>query len=563
MIDEWGIFYQGPNKDKPVEWKLKRLWNPPYGKVAIDTETISTTDKTCVGVGFAISPDEAYYIPLLPTAALGANGIIEVICSNRQIAKIFHNAHFDLDTLTRFAKSEELVLPDISNVADTGIIINILGLPGGLYYHGYLLGFENLFTIPELLDKVKNGGIKRPNTLDIDTDDLAQKCINDCLVTYRLWEKYESTAMHNECYAVDSALLSILQTTQRRGLGLDQETLQAHDSSLSRDIELLRLGVEESYGINVGSTKQLSKILLERGNYLPLTKSGKNVSVNDVVLAKLDDPLAKLAQAYRGAVKKHGTYVVPYLHEERAYTHFRMDLSTARLASYDRNLQNIPPELRDIFSPDNEIYVYPDMSQVEMRVFAHQSQDPVLQKAYSEGADVHWITQSTLWPGSDKNNEVIRRRAKTFNFAMIYNATASTLALRTGLSYRQCEIYRQRWLQLYSGGAKWMEAQKQLPGDTIASMYDRTMRLPDIGHSGQKHVETCRINYPIQNGASEIAKRSLIHCWNNGLDDAFRLPLHDEFLFDGDIEFPADELAHIYPGLYTPWDIKRGPKWQK
>ncbi len=334
----------------------------------------------------------------------------------------------------------------------------------------------------------------------------------------------------------------------------------------SSTIKSFESTVENLYGFNLGSPAQLGLELAKRGNFLPLTESGKALSTSESVLAGISDPLAKLGMAYRATKKLDSTYIVPYIGENRAYTHFRMDLSTSRLASYKRNLQNVPPLLRDIFQPDNGMFTWIDMSQVEMRVFAHLSQDPVLLKAYENGEDVHWITQSSLWPGSKRDDDNIRRSAKVFNFSMICDATAKTISQNTGLPLAKCTTYRNQWLKLYSGGAKWMASQRELRSSSVASLYARKLRLPPAdGRFSSKHIDTCKINYPVQNGAAEIAKRAILSLWEGGYCDGetFRLPIHDELLFDGEVNLPLRDLTEIHPDIPTPWDMKQGKKWMK
>jgi DNA polymerase-1 len=234
-----------------------------------------------------------------------------------------------------------------------------------------------------------------------------------------------------------------------------------------------------------------------------------------------------------------------------------MDLSTARLSSYDSNQQNIPERIREIFAPDTGLWTDADASQIELRVFAHVTEDPVMLQAYADGSDIHATTQIALWPDSDLKDKEMRRRAKVFNFAKIFYAIVKTLAQHTKLPEDICREYGATWDEAYPVAYQWMKNQEE-GEDWIENLYGRRCLLPHEIYHTWKHIVNCRICYPAQSGAADIIKRAMLRCEALGFDQV--LQVHDEILIDGRVEFPK-ELDHICPDLHTPFNVKISPYW--
>jgi len=282
------------------------------------------------------------------------------------------------------------------------------------------------------------------------------------------------------------------------------------------------------------------------------------LKVDEEVLSQCSDPLAQVVLLYRERDKLLSTYIRPWLGEERAYTHFGLETGTGRLRSFDRNLQNVPKRIREIFEPDSGVWSWFDDNQLEMRVFAHLSQDPMMLEAYRLGSDIHTTTQVVLWPGSNLQDEVLRVKVKGFNFSMIFLAQPPTLSKHSGLPLETCKRFREEWLDYYEIAADYMVRQQETNLGQGWSMtdYGRKQKLPDPDIFPPAHIASCAINYPTQGTAADIVKRQMLMC--EELDLAVQV--HDEVLQDGDEEFP-EGLDHIHPELYTPFKVKSGPVW--
>ena len=360
-------------------------------------------------------------------------------------------------------------------------------------------------------------------------------------------------------YQVDIDLIPILLKMGRRGIRLRQEVLESWNDRLGEQV-LAYKDICDREGFDPGKNQQVGFVLAARHNILPFTKSKKQLKTDSKVLSKLSDPLAQVILGYREVSKLKGTYIVPCLGKSRFYTNFRIDLATGRLASYDRNIQNIPPKIREIFAPDSETWTWIDWSQIEMRIFAYLSQDPVMVDAYATGKDIHAITQQALWPGSDPNNDATRVRAKSFNFAMIYFASVYTLSDTFNLPHDICAVYRSNWLMKYHIAHSWMLQQIE-EGRELGwreTLFGRRLKLPSVELTSQGHVDKCSINYPVQGSAAGVVARGMLIC--DSLDYDTAAQVHDELLFDGDVD-PPESLAHIIPELYLPFKVQKSPVW--
>jgi len=365
-----------------------------------------------------------------------------------------------------------------------------------------------------------------------------------------------------DCYQVDISLMRMLLKMGRRGIALRPERVRDWLKKLTSEIQFYE-GQFAGMGFSPSSPQQVGYALAERGTVLPLTKSRRQLATNKELLEQVTDPLAAMILKYRAVSKLKSTYIEPWSKLDRALSHYRLDLATARLASYDRNMQNIPEEIREIFQPDSGTWTAADADQIEMRVAAYITQDPDMLAAYARGSDAHTETQMTLWPCSDPRDSAARKRAKTWNFARLYRGKAATLSAKTGVPLRQTIEYMQIWDQKYPKTAKWLadQVESAMHIEATPSIFGRMLRLPDGLTSTVEHIQKCNCNYPIQNGAIEVVKRGMLRLDRAGGYD-LATQVHDEMLFDGDVEIP-DDLGDVIDGLRIPYTVVRGPDWAK
>jgi DNA polymerase-1 len=265
-------------------------------------------------------------------------------------------------------------------------------------------------------------------------------------------------------------------------------------------------------------------------------------------------------------MKLKGTYIdaLPQLVNPdtgRVHTCFNQAVAaTGRLSSSDPNLQNIPiktalgREIRGAFIADaGNVLISADYSQIEFRVLAHLSEDPVLIDAFREGADFHERTARKIF-GADSGRDPheLRSIAKMVNYALLYGKSAFTLSKDIGVTQQAA----QEFIDAYFAGFPLVRAyidrtleEARVTG-VVKTMYGRRRLVPELtSRNGQVRMaaERVAVNLPIQGSAADIMKRAMIdvHAALAPHPDArMILTVHDELLFEAP-KTRAEETAAI------------------
>lgn len=571
--------YVGPASDRAEA--LERL-AAHTGVISVDTETVSIKDKRVIGLGVALSPVEAYYFCLwqgpepYPWTESSGIGKLRTLLLRPDLLHLYWNVGFDGTVIEEhFGK-----LP--KNFDDVSIMSHIQALPNALDQAvGHIL-LKPHQIISDILPKGQN-------MLRVDPALTAWKCMNDCMDTLRLWLQMKGPEWHQrgesmvwtdalgiyhdvsaqmkEVYWTDHDLVPVLWATAKTGILLDKSKVAEHLAEVNQRYNFYKSYCLTEHNFDPGSPQRVAIALTNRGNVFELPRGKKQLKVDEEALLACEDPLAHMILEYRKVQKLRGTYILPLEGQERFYTHFRLDLATGRTASFDRNVQNIPPSMRDMFSPDSGTFTWWDYSQIEMRIFAHIANSGPMLRAYETDTSVHKLTMETLWPNAPRYNpdgtdSWQYLKSKTFNFAMIYNAKDDTLEKRTGIPRSEVEVFKPAWLEKYEVGA-WMEqaAEEGLNHGWVPGLDERRMRLPDLAMGfTENHVRNAAINYRVQGSAAVVLKKA----WKWQHDHGWPVPaqVHDEFLIDGaEYEPPEEVLAELLPGIRTPFEVKRGTKW--
>ena len=259
----------------------------------------------------------------------------------------------------------------------------------------------------------------------------------------------------DEVYArFERPLLPVLADIEQAGVRVDTGALVTLSQRFQKELADLDARIFELAGesFNIASPQQFSRILFDKLQLPALRRNAKTRTASTAA-----DVLEELAQAHelprlilqwRELTKLKGTYVdaLPQLVNPvtgRVHTSFNQAVAaTGRLSSSDPNLQNIPVRTevgrqirRAIVAAPGHVLISADYSQIEFRVLAHLSGDPVLVAAFHDGADLHERTAQRLF-GNDSGRDPheMRSVAKMVNYALLYGKTAFTLAKDLGLS---------------------------------------------------------------------------------------------------------------------------------
>jgi DNA polymerase I len=408
----------------------------------------------------------------------------------------------------------------------------------------------------------------------------------------------EKTAVDRVYREIDLPLAPVLYRMERAGVRISTTAL----SSLSDKFgaELTRVGerIFELAGqrFNINSPKQLGTILFTHlGLPAPVKYGkGKTVSTAQDVLEQLAEKheVPKLVLEYRHLAKLKSNYIdaLPLLADadSRVHTTFQSAATaTGRLSSVNPNLQNIPirtelgREIRAAFTaaPGSRL-LSADYSQIELRLLAHFSGDPLLMRAYAEEIDIHTLTASEVFGVPiDQMDKETRGRAKAVNFGIVYGISAFGLAAQLGIPQSEARAYIERYFERYRGVQEFIEktlAQTRKDG-YVRTLFGRLRPIPDIGSRNPNQrgfAERTAVNTPLQGTAADLIKLAMIaldrKLTERKLKTRMVLQVHDELLF----EVPDDESAEIEQLVRTEMegvielkvplvaDLGFGPNWR-
>jgi DNA polymerase-1 len=360
---------------------------------------------------------------------------------------------------------------------------------------------------------------------------------------------------------IELPLVPVLADMELAGIKVDRAMLQKMSGTMEKQLSDLTNRIYQSAGMefNINSTKQLGEVLFEKLN-LPNKKKTRKTggySTEQAVLEELAQTyeLPKLILEYRQVAKLKSTYVdaLPALINSktgRVHTSFNQTgAATGRLSSSDPNLQNIPIRselgklIRGAFVPERgNLLISADYSQVELRVLAHLSEDPVLVNAFNAGEDIHDRTAREVFSEAELQNAAeCRRRAKVINFGIVYGLSAFGLSQNLGISREEAQAFIDAYFRRYCGVRAWLD--KTLEDvrrqGYVRTLFGRIRQIPDIlsrDYNLRHFAERTAVNSPIQGTAADIIKIAMIRIHralqSRHLSAKILLQVHDELVLE-------------------------------
>ena len=574
--------------------ELLRKFTNPENPVSWDTETtaLEPRDADLVGIGccWGTEPNELAYIPIGHKNGDNLNrdlvlAALRPILESADYPKALQNAKFDrlilrcqginlagvvFDTML----ASYLINPDSSHNL-TDLSLRYLGLSGKSY--------------GDLVPKGKT-------IADISISAVADYCGMDVYSTFGLVPKLreklaETPTLYKLLNEVEQPLEAVLAELEHTGVRINSAYLKELSQQLEIELARLEITATEIAGekFNLGSPKQLSHILFEKLGLS--TKYSRKIqtgySTDAATLEKLQEVdntgFVEAIIENRTLSKLKSTYVdaLPALvhpKSQRLHTDFNQTAtSTGRLSSSHPNLQNIPirtafsRQIRKAFLPESGwLMVAADYSQIELRILAHLSQEPVLIQAYQQNEDIHTVTAKLVFEKEDISSDE-RRFAKTINFGVIYGMGAQKFARETGINPIDAKLFIERFNERYANVFAYLEKVKK---EAIAYGYVETIlgrrryfeftsnslrqlkgsKLEDINlqklkNLGQYDAGLLRsaANAPIQGSSADIIKIAMVqlHEVLKNYQARLLLQVHDELVF----EVPPHEWSQLQPQI--------------
>jgi DNA polymerase I len=567
-------------------------YTDPNCPIAWDTETTDLEPRNAelVGIGccWGDETNSMAYIPIRHDS--GDNLDLELVLTNLKpilesasYPKVLQNAKFDRLVF----KNQGINLQGV--VFDTMLASYVLNPDSS---HNLTdLSSRYLSIVPQSYTELVPKGQTIAN---ISIPAVAEYCGMDVWGTYRLHDllKAELAAAPKLLallQEIELPLEPILAAMEDRGIEIDAEYLKTLSLVLAEDLDRIE---EQTYALagekfNLASPKQLAQILFEKLELdtkgIRQTKSGYSTDVNTLEKLQGKHEVVDLILQHRTFSKLKSTYVdaLPALiHPKtgRVHTDFNQAVtSTGRLSSSNPNLQNIPirtefsRQIRRAFIPaPGWILAAADYSQIELRILAHLSQEPVLITAYNQNEDIHTVTAKLLFESDTVTSEQ-RRMGKIINFGVVYGMGAAKFGRETGVKTSEAKIFIEKFYDRYPGIFDYLERVKR---EAIALGYVETVcgrrryfrfesgklrglkgsdpnsiDLDNLGNLGQLDSGYLRAaaNAPIQGSSADIIKLAMIK-----IDQLLApyqakmlLQVHDELV----LEIPQDEWEELQPKI--------------
>jgi DNA polymerase I len=371
-----------------------------------------------------------------------------------------------------------------------------------------------------------------------------------------LWPVWES---------IDRPLVSILRRMEDQGIRVDTEVLAQMSGQFEKDLALLSDEIFQLAGrpFNINSPQQLGVLLFDELRLPPPGKTAKtkNYSTAAEVLESLalDHPIAQKVLDFRQLSKLKSTYIdaLPLLIRPstgRVHTTFNQcGAATGRLSSSEPNLQNIPirtPQgkaIRAAFIPEpGWTLVIADYSQIELRLLAHMSMDPVLVEAFRNNEDIHTRTASEVFGVHPLMvTPEMRRNAKAVNFGIVYGQTGFGLAAALGIPRGEAETYIRLFFERYSGVKRFIAETIEECRQTGISrtLSGRQRPIPDIhakNPNARHFAERTAVNTPLQGTAADLIKLAMIAIEEELRQGRWKsrmlLQVHDELVLEAPLE---------------------------
>jgi DNA polymerase-1 len=399
---------------------------------------------------------------------------------------------------------------------------------------------------------------------------------------------------------IDLSLVPVLTRMERAGVAIDRAALANMSTRLEGEISVKAKEIYDCCGseFNISSPKQLGDVLFNKLNLPKPVKYGKGKMISTAVdvLEELaaSHKAPKLVLEYRQLTKLKSTYVdaLPaLLNRETGRLHTTFDqtgTATGRLSSANPNLQNIPirtelgREIRAAFTAaPGCLLLAADYSQIELRLLAHYSKDPLLVEAFRRGDDIHTLTASQVFgvPPLMVTADH-RRQAKVVNFGIVYGLSAFGLSQNLGIEPSEAKRFIEAYFEKYHGVRKFIDRtlDETRREGRVKTLFGRVRPIPDINSKNfnlRGFAERTAVNTPLQGTAADLIKLAMIRIdamiRERGMQSRMTLQVHDELVFEvpeAEVDemrsLVREQIENVHPPLSVPLmvEIGVGKNWR-
>jgi DNA polymerase I-like protein with 3'-5' exonuclease and polymerase domains len=520
--------------------------------------------------------------------------------------KIGHNVKFDLKSLAKYYRGQVPSKPHFDTLMAAFLIDNRnkfdLGLQACVKRE---LGIE--------IEKGVGEDISQHSF-----DDVAKYAAIDADVTWKLYKvlKPKLEGKLQSVWKLEMDVLGALCDMELTGAYIDQAQLNELSEQISVDLENAKAKAfqvaDKVFAINSVPVKQELLFAPNPDTGKPrlkpnpkfqnaLTPKGKeavrrkedlqpsmfSVSADALEVFRGKDELVDALLDYQDLNKLMTTYVTPYTGGEveretngkkktitkksllingRVHTNFKAHgAETGRFSSSEPNLQNIPSSgdygklVRNLFvAPPGHKLVVADYSQIEPRVIAALSQDPVLMNNYLTGGDIYTTIGDTMG--------VNRKAGKVLVLAISYGVGPDKIATSIGCTVTEAKDLLRNFEKKFSSIAKYksrvvMLAKERRPIPYVETLFGRRRYIPDLlsrENGLLARAERQAFNTVIQGSAADVMKLALVRAhasFKQEPDINLILTVHDELVTitpEDRAEETAEAIRRAMEGIKIP-----------
>ena len=380
---------------------------------------------------------------------------------------------------------------------------------------------------------------------------------------------------------IELPLTQVLADMEDAGIRIDTYRMGEITARLSERVEELEATALElaGEGFQLGSTQQLARILFEK---LGLTagrkgKTGYSTDARVLRAVRDDHPIVPVVEEWRELTKLLNTYLLPLPEliddrDGRLHTTINQAVAaTGRLSTTNPNLQSIPVRtelgrrIRSAFvAADGTRLLSADYSQVELRILAHVSGEPVLREAFARGEDIHAATASQVFgiPQAELSRGQ-RDTAKMVNFGIIYGISSFGLSENLAIPREEAQELIDTYLARLPRVQELIKrtiAQAAADG-YVTTLLGRRRPIPELRASNRQTRslgERLAVNTVMQGTAADVIKVAMVRIHERlraeGRAARLVLQVHDELLLEvPEIETSAvrdlvrEEMVRAYP----------------
>jgi DNA polymerase-1 len=415
----------------------------------------------------------------------------------------------------------------------------------------------------------------------IPVDIMVQYACRDTLYTLELFNKFSGDIYSNETrakvYERELDLLPVLCGMEEVGVYVDQDLLSDKSDLLQIEIDQLQKGVWDLSGVefDLNSPSQLAEVLrgkgIHTGQYTPKGKMSTDKKALKGIASQF--PFVKKLLEYRDHYKNKNTYTDPLRGhcDEGSFIHCSYSQAvavTGRLTCRNPSLQVIPRStgIREAFVPptSSHLIVPIDLSQIELRLTAHYSEDPILLHAYTHDEDIHSRTAAEIFDiDIEEVTKDQRTVAKPINFGIIYGIGPSKLAETLEVPVEEAKHYIDMYLTRYAGVADFIKKYQNLAKKHgyVRNYFGRVRHLDflksrEIEQWQRERGYRQAVNFVIQSSAADMFKIIMRRCHDllKGKLSTMVMNIHDEIVF----YIHESEIDLLIPikDAFENWDFK-------